>query len=117
MLWHLEIHPAPGHPDLVGKRLSVEATESGIPGPWEISASRGFLVEGSLAQGEIEQAARQVLVDPVVESYQIRRVPSGSLAERAIVHVLPRPGVTDPEAESARALLCELGFAVEGVRT
>jgi phosphoribosylformylglycinamidine synthase len=117
MLWHLEIHPAPGHPDLVGKRLSVEATESGIPGPWEISASRGFLVEGSLAQGEIEQAARQVLVDPVVESYQIRRVPSGSLAERAIVHVLPRPGVTDPEAESARTLLRELGFAVEGMRT
>ena len=117
MLWHLEIHPAPGYPDLVGKRLSVEAAESGIPGPWTIAASRGFLVEGTLRQEDIDRAARQVLADPVVESFQIRPVPSPAVADRPVVHVLPRPGVTDPEAESAHALLRELGFAVEGVRT
>ena len=117
MLWHLEIHPAPGYPDLVGKRLSVEAAESGIPGPWTIAASRGFLVEGTLRQEDIDRAARQVLADPVVESFQIRPVPSPAVADRSVVHVLPRPGVTDPEAESACALLRELGFAVEGVRT
>ncbi|MGA7497484.1 MAG: phosphoribosylformylglycinamidine synthase subunit PurL [Isosphaeraceae bacterium] len=117
MLWHLEIHPAPGYPDLVGKRLSVEAAESGIPGPWTIAASRGFLVEGTLRQEDIDRAARQVLADPVVESFQIRPVPSPAVADRSVVHVLPRPGVTDPEAESAHALLRELGFAVEGVRT
>ncbi|MGZ3317173.1 MAG: phosphoribosylformylglycinamidine synthase subunit PurS, partial [Isosphaeraceae bacterium] len=117
MLWHLEIHPAPGYPDLVGKRLSVEAAESGIPGPWTIAASRGFLVEGTLRQEDIDRAARQVLADPVVESFQIRPVPSPDVADRSVVHVLPRPGVTDPEAESACALLRELGFAVEGVRT
>ena len=112
MLWHLEIHPAPGSPDLVGKRLSVEAAESGIPGPWTIAASRGFLVEGTLRQEDIDRAARQVLVDPVVESFQIRPVPSPAVADRPVVHVLPRPGVTDPEAESAHALLRELGFAL-----
>src|SRR5208337_2691858 len=117
MLWHLEIHPAPGYPDLVGKRLSVEAAESGIAGPWTIAASRGFLVEGTLCQEDIDRAARQVLADPVVESFQIHPVPSPAVADRSVVHVLPRPGVTDPEAESAHALLCELGFAVEGVRT
>ena len=101
MLWHLEIHPAPGYPDLVGKRLSVEAAESGIPGPWTIAASRGFLVEGTLRQEDIDRAARQVLADPVVESFQIRPVPSPAVADRSVVHVLPRPGVTDPEAESA----------------
>src|SRR5271157_3877367 len=117
MLWHLEIHPAHGYPDLVGKRLSVEAAESGIAGPWTIAASRGFLVEGTLRQEDIDRAARQVLADPVVESFQIHPVPSPAVADRSVVHVLPRPGVTDPEAESAHALLCELGFAVEGVRT
>ena len=60
MLWHLEIHPAHGYPDQVGKRLSVEAAESGIPGPWTIAASRGFLVEGTLRQEDIDRAARQV---------------------------------------------------------
>ena len=72
MLWHLEIHPAPGYPDLAGKRLSVEAAESGIPGPWTIAASRGFLIEGTLRQDDLDRAARQVLVDPVVETFQIR---------------------------------------------
>ena len=37
MLWHLEIHPSPGHPDLAGKRLSDEPAESGLPGPWSIA--------------------------------------------------------------------------------
>jgi len=117
MLWHLEIHPAPGHPDLVGKRLSVEAAESGIPGPWTISASRGFLVEGTLSLEDLARAGREVLADPVVESFQVRPVPSYAVADQSVVHVLPRPGVTDPEAESALELLRELGFAVEGVRT
>ena len=33
------------------------------------------------------------------------------------MHVLPKPGVTDPEAESALALLSSLGYAVSNVRT
>ncbi len=117
MLWHLEIRPAPGHPDLAGKRLSLEAAESGVPGDWTIAASRGFLLEGLHREEDIERAARQVLADPVVESFQVHRVPTPAVGDRSVVHVLPRPGVTDPEAESALALLRELGFAVEGVRT
>ncbi len=117
MLWHLEIHPAPGRPDLAGKRLSIEAAEAGIPGSWTITASRGFLVEGSLGLEAIERAARQLLADPVVEAFRVHPVPSPDEDGVPVVHVLPRPGVTDPEADSAHTLLCELGFAVKGVRT
>src|SRR5262249_32362023 len=38
-------------------------------------------------------------------------------AAGTVIHVLPKPGVTDPEAESARAILRDLGFAAENVRT
>ena len=117
MLWHLEIQPAPGHPDLAGNRLSLEAAESGIPGPWTISASRGFLIEGTLSRDDLDRAARQVLVDPVVETFQLHPARSAGEAGHAVVHVLPKPGVTDPEAESALELLRDLGFAVDGVRT
>jgi phosphoribosylformylglycinamidine synthase len=117
MLWHLEIQPSPGCPDLVGKRLAVEAVESGIPGPWAISASRGFLIEGDLEPDALDRAARQVLVDPVVESFQVRPVRSAGPGKDRVVHVLPRPGVTDPEAESALDLLREMGFGVDGVRS
>ena len=114
MLWHLQIKPAPGQADHVGERLAVEAAELGLGGPWSIQASRGFLVEGEISQAELERAAREVLIDPVVEVASIR--PVGSRAD-GVVHVLPRPGVTDPEAESARALLTDLGYAVANVRT
>ena len=33
------------------------------------------------------------------------------------MHVLPKPGVTDPEAESALRCLRDLGYAVSNVRT
>jgi phosphoribosylformylglycinamidine synthase len=117
MLWHLEIQPSPGCPDLVGKRVSVEAAESDIPGPWVISASRGFLIEGALQLGDLDRAARQVLVDPVVESFQVRPAHLPVPDKDVVIHVLPKPGVTDPEAESAFKLLRDLGFGVDGVRT
>jgi phosphoribosylformylglycinamidine synthase len=117
MLWHLEIQPSPGTPDLAGRRLSIEADEAGISGPWRVSASRGFLIAGTLDAREVERAARQVLVDPVVESFRVQPGRSPAPAGVALVHVLPKPGVTDPEAESALELLRDLGYAVEGVRT
>ena len=46
----------------------------------------------------------------------LRRRPGGD-GPATVVHVLPKPGVTDPEAESALAILRDLGFAVENVRT
>ncbi|MGO9597181.1 MAG: AIR synthase-related protein, partial [Isosphaeraceae bacterium] len=117
MLWHLEIGPAPEQADLAGKRLSAEASEYGIAGPWTIAASRGFVVEGDLTQDDLARAASGVLTDPVVESFRVRPVPSPEPEGLTLVHVLPRPGVTDPEAESALSLLRNLGFAVTGLRT
>ncbi len=125
MLWHLQIDPAPGRPDRAGLRIAADAADLGLPGPWAVAASRGFLIEGDLSPADLDRAARSVLADAVVETYAVR--PAGAPAERGaaarepgpgtVVHVLPQPGVTDPEAESALALLRDLGFAVVGVRT
>jgi phosphoribosylformylglycinamidine synthase II len=117
MLWHIEIEPADRHSDHVGERLAVEAQELGLPGPWTIRASRGFLVEGEVSEEELGRAARAVLSDPVVESATLRPIPSRIDGASPVVHVLPKPGVTDPEAESALALLKDLGHAVTNVRT
>ncbi len=40
-IWHIEIQPAPGEDDHLGDRLTREAAELGIPGPWTILASSG----------------------------------------------------------------------------
>jgi phosphoribosylformylglycinamidine synthase subunit PurSL len=117
MLWHLQIEPSAGRDDLEGRRIAAEAAELGLPGPWRIAASRGFLVEGAIELDGLRRAAEAVLVDPVVESYAIRTADHEPDGPGAVVHVLPKPGVTDPVADSARALLRDLGLEADNVRT
>ena len=120
MLWHLQIDPAPGQVDLSGRRIAADAAELNIPGPWSAATARGFLIEGPLEASDVARAARIVLVDPVVESFEVRGLDESGARDddgKTVVHVLPKAGVTDPEAESALALLRDLGFAVENVRT
>src|SRR4051812_28987821 len=117
MLWHLQIDPAPGRDDRAGRQVVSDAAELGLPGAWSVAASRGFLVEGGLSRDDLDRAARGVLADTAVETYAIRPASEAVNGIGTTVHVLPKPGVTDPEAESALALLRDLRFAVEGVRT
>jgi phosphoribosylformylglycinamidine synthase len=119
MLWHIDIEPAHGQADHVGDRLALEAVEAGLAGPWTIRASRGFLVEGELDKRELWRVAAEVLSDPVVESPVLRpaRESGRDAGPFSVIHVLPKPGVTDPEAESALAHLRDLGFRVANVRT
>jgi phosphoribosylformylglycinamidine synthase len=119
MLWHLTIEPAAGQVDTEGRRIAAEAAELGLPGPWRVAASRGFLVEGPLAEADLRRAAEAVLADPVVETFGIHACgeANGHDGAGTVVHVLRLPGVTDPEAESALAVLKRLGIAAENVRT
>ncbi|WP_152051868.1 phosphoribosylformylglycinamidine synthase subunit PurL [Tautonia marina] len=123
MLWHLQIDPAPGLADSEGRRVSAEAADLGLGGSWTIRSARGFLVEGELSESDLRRAAEQVLADPIVETFAIssnQEEPKGTsrpVFDNALVHVLPRPGVTDPVAESARAVLRDLGLAVAEVRS
>ena len=117
MLWHLQIDPATGRTDVEGGRIAADAADLGLPGPWRISASRGFLVEGSLTRDDLRRAAEVVLVDPVVERFSIRPSHEPLDGPGTIVHVLPKPGVTDPEGQSAQTILHDLGFDARNVRT
>jgi phosphoribosylformylglycinamidine synthase len=117
MLWHLHITPAPGQPDLEGRRVAEEADGLGLPGPWRVEGARGFLVEGDLSPDDLRRAAESLLVDPVVETYSLHRCGPDAEGDADLVHVLPRPGVTDPVAESALAALRDLGLEADGCRT
>src|ERR1700761_1155869 len=108
MLWHLQIDPADGRVDNEGIRVAADAAELGLAGPWRIGASRGFLVEGPLSGDDLRRAAATVLVDPVVETFTVRPANHPADSAGTVVHVLPKPGVTDPVAESALALLRDL---------
>ena len=116
-LWHLQIEPAPGRLDREGRRVAADAVELGLPGPWAVAASRGFLIEGCLSASDVQRAALTLLADPVVEVFSIRPARHDPEGPGTIVHVLPKPGVTDPEGQSARTVLRDAGLDAENVRT
>jgi phosphoribosylformylglycinamidine synthase len=124
MLWHIQISPAPGSFDHEGRRVEREAAELHLPGPWSVSAARGFLVQGRIDSALVKQLAESLLADPVVETFVARPCTGARSTQSAPadgrpveIHVLPKAGVTDPEGESALELLRDVGHCVDHCRT
>jgi phosphoribosylformylglycinamidine synthase len=122
MLWEVDIHPAPGQPDLAAEQIAAEAAELGLDRQIAVRAARGYLIQGTLEQGQIEQLARELLADPVVERTVVARLGDRVLFDapegyERLIHVLPKPGVTDTVAESALAAIADFDIPAEAVRT
>src|SRR5579885_2117490 len=62
------------------------------------SSSRGFLIEGFLDYDAAHKLATDLLVDSVVESFEVSEV--GAARDGNTVTVLLKPGVMDPVSES-----------------
>jgi len=127
-LWEVDIHPAPGQPDLLARAVQQGAADLGIA-PAEVHAARGFLIDGEVAPAEVERIARELLADLVVETPVIGRPGEARLSQRpagprssptdetVLIHVLPKPGVTDPVAASTLAAIADFGIRASAVVT
>jgi phosphoribosylformylglycinamidine synthase len=134
-LWEVDIHPAAGQPDLLARAVTSEAADLGL-GPFEVEAARGFLVQGDISQEQIERIARELLADLVVERPVIGTLHAPreesrvgyahqdqateetvGTAHPTVVHVLPKPGVTDPVAASTQAAIADFGIPADAVVT
>lgn len=121
-LWQIEIFPAEGFENRIATETAADAIGIGLDPAIKIDAKHGFLVQANLGDDEIQRIASHLLVEPVVEDHVIDNIGSSQLNQvdgnnQAVVYVLPKPGVTDPQAESAKTAIKEMGFAVEAVRT
>jgi phosphoribosylformylglycinamidine synthase len=121
-LWEVDIHPAPGRPDHLAAQVANEAVELGLPGHLSVRTARVFLLEGELHGDQIRQIAAELLTDAVVEVAHVGQIGDPQLQAPAnvdtrLVHVLPKPGVTDPVAQSTSRALADLGMPVRAVRT
>ncbi|MBC7854398.1 MAG: hypothetical protein IAF94_13275, partial [Pirellulaceae bacterium] len=88
-LWEVDIHPAPGEPDLLGRSTAAQAHDLGL-GDLSIQAARGFLVQGDLSAADIERLANELFADLVVERPVVGKVGDDALS-------------SDPAASSGRA--------------
>jgi len=122
MLWEIDIYPAEGQPDLIGRQVSADAADLGLAEGLAVTSARGYLVQASLDESQVARIAHELLADRVVEKTVVAPVGDAALSRAPdgacrLVHVLPKPGVMDPVAQSALAAIRDLGFEAEAVRT
>ena len=119
-VFRLEIGLLPGQLDPAGLEAAADLAEAGLADVRSVSVLRSVFLRGSLTPAQVERAAREVLVDPVLERYAVREdldLPSGPGGAPRIVSVLRKAGVTNPEAESAKIALQGIGLNVRDVQT
>ena len=122
MLWEVDIYPAAGQPDLAGARVTADAAELGLASDLHVTAAHGYLIQGPLDASQVERIARELLTDLVVERFVLGR-PGDAVLSRppngaaSLIHVLPKPGVMDPVAQSALAAIADFDLKAKAVRT
>ena len=121
-LWEIDIYPREGQPNLVGEDVAVESMDLGFCAQMTVTAGRGFLIQGRLNASQVEQIAQELLADAVVESTIVAEVGHERLAMPPHncgqpVHVLPKPGMMDPVAESTMTAIADFEMDVDVVRT
>ncbi len=122
MLWEIDIYPLQEQPDRTAHTVAAQAAQLGIASDLRVASARGYLVQGSFDRQAIERAAAGLLVDAVVERAVVAPLGDRALIEPPaglprLVHVLPKPGVMDPVAQSTQQALENLGLKAEAVRT
>src|SRR5204863_9131681 len=100
--WRIEVFRKPERDDPDGLRAPSALRELGVIAadlPLCVRVGKGYLLSPGLSAAQIERIARELLVDPVLETARIV-APRGALrAERKSAHrllVMRRPGVMDP---------------------
>lgn len=122
-LWQVDIHPAKGQPDTLGSHAESAARELGIADGLRVAGVQGFLIQSRCDAQSASLWAREYLADPIAQRVVIAKVGDASLLDSGrehsgkLLHVLYKPGVMDPVAQSTLQMFGGLGCDVEAVRT
>ncbi len=122
MLWEVDIYPSEGQPDLIARAVAASAAELGLTENLSVAAARGYLIQGDLDRQQITRIAQELLADQVVERTVVAPVGDETLTQapdgqQRLIHVLPKPGVMDPVADSALAAIADMDIQAETIRT
>ncbi|MBM4002120.1 MAG: phosphoribosylformylglycinamidine synthase subunit PurL [Planctomycetes bacterium] len=121
-LWEIDVYPAKGQPDLLGRNALSAARDFPFGHALRLQAAQGYLLQGGVNEQRIRAILNDLLVDAVVENAVIAPTGDPALVRPPgdfpfLVHVLPKPGVMDPVAQSALQVIQSRGEAVDAVRT
>jgi phosphoribosylformylglycinamidine synthase len=129
MLWEVDVLSVDAANDHAARAVVKGAADLGIAACTAARTVNGWLIEGDLSRSDIERVAASLLADPVTERFAILELsddqPAGSDPAGhppgdglpLVVHVLPKPGVTDPAAQSVLEAMRLLGLEAAAVRS
>ncbi len=110
----IEIQPKKPEFDPLAHGVERELKEAGVqPAKAVVVTNRLYKIEGELSMDQMQKAAEALLVDPVVESWQVidlGKKPKKGKGRGFVLDIWPKPGVTDPVGETVRKGLRDLGF-------
>lgn len=122
-LWEVDIHPREGQVDRTAASVAADAKDLGIADHLQLATAHGYLIDADFPVDQAESLACNLLTDMVVEQYRVGLAGAPSLGESPnakldrLIHIMPKPGVMDPVAQSAMQAISDLGPQVKGVRT
>jgi len=122
MLWEVDIYPQEGLPDLAAGRIAAEAADLGLAPDLAVRTAWGYLIQARLDREQVIEVVGELLADRVAERTVVAPV-GDPILDRApeghdrLIHVLPKPGVMDPVAQSVQTALLDFGIRADAVRT
>ncbi|MEE2888756.1 MAG: phosphoribosylformylglycinamidine synthase subunit PurL [Planctomycetota bacterium] len=108
--WRVEVAVRPNLPDPAGKAAGAALRGAGLELQGKVRSKRGYLLGAELDRSQVEQFARDVLVDPVQEQFEILAPGEVVPPHTPRLSVLPLPGVTDPVAGSVQKAVVDSGL-------
>ncbi|MBI3098913.1 MAG: phosphoribosylformylglycinamidine synthase subunit PurL [Planctomycetes bacterium] len=118
MLYLVEVSRRPGLEDPVARDVAENARDLGLPACADVVVFPVYLIESEAGEEAIRRVARDLLSDPVTETWTVRaaaRPPAGDGATECSIFRLP--GVMDPVGESTARAIRLLGIPIATVRT
>ncbi|HUO10695.1 MAG TPA: phosphoribosylformylglycinamidine synthase subunit PurL [Phycisphaerae bacterium] len=110
-VYRIEVRAVHAADDPSGAGVLGEIRQLGINEATDVRSSRLFLLQGSsdlLTAENLEKIAREVLIDPVTETFAIGAEPSHTAEGARIIEVHLKPGVMDPVAASCEMAISDL---------
>jgi len=113
VVWRIEVRKRTADPEAA--RVEVEAAELGLRGIGPVRLGRTCYLEGELSRAEAEAVGRELLADPVCETFTLTGDDSGSKRGKTDgdgtgLEVLYNPGVMDPSVAAIERALADMGL-------
>jgi phosphoribosylformylglycinamidine synthase II len=119
MIWRVDVATKEGLTDATARGARTVLQEFGLRDVTDVQAVQVYLLDGDLDRPSADRIARELLFDPVAQTYTLSpgseppAVPKGA----QVVLIFKRPGVMDPVEASAIKAIADLGMKARRVRT